>query len=119
MNHRMKGSLPAALLLVLAGVLLPTPAGAASALRMGAEIHVNVSALGEHTGPSVAVFPDGGFVVAWTVGPRQGHKVIHARLFDKSGSPTGGEFLPRTTSRRESRRPGSAASPATADRPPR
>src|SRR3954465_117933 len=74
--------------------LLPSLASAAPALQMGGEIHVNASSLGEPTGPSVAVFPDGGFVVVWTAGPKRGHRVVHARLFDKTGRPASGEFLP-------------------------
>jgi hypothetical protein len=67
-------------------------ASAAPAVPTG-DFRVNVSQVGEHTGPSVAVFPDGGFVVVWTAGPKDGHKVVHARLFSKNGTPASGEFL--------------------------
>jgi hypothetical protein len=90
MISRTAKALPIAALLL---VLLPSLASSAPILQMGGEIHVNVSQLGEHLFPSVAVFPDGGFVVVWTTGPKEGRKVIHARLFDKAGKPAGGEFL--------------------------
>lgn len=69
-------------------VLLPALAGAAAQPPQGREIQVNTNPLGSHSGPLVAVFPDGGFVVAWTVG----RDVIHARFFARDGEPTSGEF---------------------------
>ncbi|HSS75381.1 MAG TPA: hypothetical protein VLV54_01420 [Thermoanaerobaculia bacterium] len=40
--------------------------------------------------PLTAIFPDGGFVVAWTQGG--GTPVIHARLYAASGAPTSAEL---------------------------
>jgi large repetitive protein len=76
-------------------------------LPSGAEIRVNVGTTGMQTNPQVAVFADGGFAVAWTVGTHQaflpgfdpitmrgkGHTVIHARFFSSKNVPTSGEFL--------------------------
>lgn len=76
-------------------LLLSAPAGAAPPLPRGAEIKVNTNTVAWHYDPSVAVFPDGGFVVVFTAGPRQdqpGRRVIHARLFDSQGRPTSGQF---------------------------
>jgi hypothetical protein len=56
---------------------------------------VSTNTLASHYDPSVAVFPDGGFVVVWTAGPHfdePGRRVIHARLFDSQGKPETGEF---------------------------
>lgn len=75
-------------------VFLSIPAGAAP-LPRGAEIKVNTNTIAWHYNPSVAVFPDGGFVVVFTAGPRwdqSGRRVIHARLFDSQGKPTSGQF---------------------------
>jgi hypothetical protein len=90
MSSRTIRAFPIAILLL---ALRPSPATSAPIVQMGGEIHVNVSPLADYSGPSVAVFPDGGFVVVWTVGPKEGRKEIHARLFDKAGKPSGGEFL--------------------------
>jgi hypothetical protein len=75
--------------------LLSAPAGAAPPLPRGAEIKVNTNTVAWHYDPSVAVFPDGGFVVVFTAGPREGEpgrRVIHARLFDSQGRPASGQF---------------------------
>lgn len=80
---------------IAALALLSMPADAASPLPQGEEIKVSVNKLAWHYNPSVAVFPDGGFVVVFTAGPRAdqpGRRVIHARLFDSQGKPTGGQF---------------------------
>jgi hypothetical protein len=80
------------LLSLAAFALLPAAALGAARLPSGAEISVNVSHLGVHVDPSVAVFPDGGFVVVWSNGPGYERLAIHARLFASNGSPTSGEF---------------------------
>jgi hypothetical protein len=81
---------------LLAALLLPGVAVAAPVL--GPEIQVNVSTLDVQQNPQVAVFPDGGFVVAWTVRPRTSPAAahttgVHARLFAADGAPASGEFL--------------------------
>jgi hypothetical protein len=80
--------------LLAALFLLPALAGAAPPLPKGAEIRVSVLENVAHNDPQVAVFPDGGFVVVWGVGPPDGvgRYVIHARFFDRNGTPTTGEF---------------------------
>jgi hypothetical protein len=88
----MRWKLPVLLSLAVL-TLLPAAALGAARLPTGAEFTVNASHQGVHIDPSVAVFPDGGFVVVWTNGPQgPGRSVIHARLFAPSGSPTSGEF---------------------------
>jgi sugar lactone lactonase YvrE len=76
-------------------LFLALPAAAAPPVPRGPEIQVNTNTLAYHYFPKVAVFPDGGFVVVWTAGPKfyeTGRRVIHARLFDSKGKPTSGEF---------------------------
>lgn len=81
---------------LLAAFLLPGMAAAAPVL--GPEIQVNVSTLDAQMTPQVAVFPDGGFIVAWAAqpmgSPSTAHPVgVHARLFTADGAPASGEFL--------------------------
>ncbi|HVT18087.1 MAG TPA: hypothetical protein VHQ90_18175 [Thermoanaerobaculia bacterium] len=66
---------------------------AALPLPIGPEIHVAPVGNGDRTllGSQVATFPDGGFVVVWTVG-QPGGAVLHARLFAADGTPAGHEF---------------------------
>jgi hypothetical protein len=65
---------------------LSIPAGAAPPLPRGTEIQVNTDTTRSHFNPSVAVFPDGGFVVVWNAtGAR-------ARFLDSQGRPTSGEL---------------------------
>jgi hypothetical protein len=72
----------------------PLQAAAAPPLPNGPDIQVNASALGGQRNPQVAVFPDGGFVVVWTVqAVAKGRSVLHARSFAADGKPTSGEFL--------------------------
>ena len=89
---RLKDS--AALVVLAAFVLMPHPAGAAPPLPQGDEISVSLLENVAHSNPRVAVFPDAGFVVVWTVGPSngQGRSVIHARFFAADGTPTSGQF---------------------------
>ncbi len=76
---------------------------AAGALRaatfpvMGPELKVSVSVEDVQSNPKTAVFPDGGFVVAWNA---QGHQdsghtavVVHARFFTAGGAASTGEIL--------------------------
>ena len=74
---------------------LPEPAAAIPPpLPKGDEIRVSLLENVSHSRPQVAVFPDGGFVVVWTVGAPDfhGRSVIHARLFGQDGAPAGGEL---------------------------
>lgn len=84
-------------LLALGASLLPAPRPAAAAglpLPNGPEIGVNVGRTGTQTNPQVAVFADGGFLVAWTVqAGARARSVVHARTFAPSGVPESGEFL--------------------------
>lgn len=82
--------------ILLAAFLLSGTAVAAPVL--GPEIQVNVSARDVQLNPQVAVFPDGGFVVAWVVQPQASPGAprttgVHARLFAAGGAPASGEFL--------------------------
>jgi hypothetical protein len=72
----------------------PLQAAAVPPLPNGPDIQVNASTFGGQRNPQVAVFPDGGFVVVWTVqAVAKGRSVLHARSFSASGEPTSGEFL--------------------------
>lgn len=73
--------------LALALLLVP---GALFGLAAPSGPEIRVAAAGIFTEPLTAVFPDGGFVVAWTTGTKT--YVIHARLFAASGTPTSGEL---------------------------
>ena len=63
------------------------PAGVAQ----GAEFQVNASGAGNQNDPSVAVAPDGGFVVTWSDNGIAGRQV-NGRLFDPNGRPRGDTF---------------------------
>jgi len=74
---------------IAALALLSLPAGAAPPpLPRGTEIRVNTDTTVSHLNPSVAAFPDGGFVVVWTADPGG----VRARLFDSLGRPASGEM---------------------------
>jgi hypothetical protein len=91
MLSRLPIRLSLALITIIAS--LPAVAMGATPLPTGTEIHVNAGSGGLHFAPSVAVFPDGGFVVVWTYGAANGGPtVIHARLFAADGSPASGEL---------------------------
>jgi hypothetical protein len=83
------------------GALLVTfllPGMALAAPVLGPEIQVNVSTMDVQMNPQVAVFPDGGFIVAWVVQPKASPGAarttgVHARLFAANGAPASGEFL--------------------------
>lgn len=64
---------------------LSVPAGAAPPVPQGREIRVNADTTNSHDDPSVVVFPDGGFVVAWS------STTARYRLFDSHGRPVSGE----------------------------
>ena len=65
--------------------LAALPALAAPPLPQGPEIKVNNRSR-TFSEPSVAVFPDGGFVVAWNIGGAN-----RVRFFDRQGKPAGPE----------------------------
>lgn len=66
---------------------LAAPAGAAPPpVPRGAEIRGSTDTQISHFNPSVAVFPDGSFVVVWT-----STSGARARFFDSQGRPTSGE----------------------------
>jgi sugar lactone lactonase YvrE len=60
---------------------------------------INASTVDVQANPKVAVFPDGGYVVAWEASPRSQAPpgtyltVLHARLFAADGTPTTGELV--------------------------
>jgi S-layer family protein len=66
---------------------------AATGTRVGLEFRVNVDTLRLHFLPSVAMAPNGEFVVAWSgSGTAYQYQHVFARRFDATGSPAGGEF---------------------------
>jgi hypothetical protein len=78
--HRLSASIVALLLVPGALFGLAAPSGP----------EIRIVTAGRTTSPLTAVFPDGGFVVAWTTGAKT--SVIHARLFTASGAPASGEL---------------------------
>jgi len=71
-------------------VALPLVPGALFGLAAPSGPEIRIAFAGTPTYPLTAVFPDGGFVVAWTTGTKT--SVIHARLFTASGAPDSGEL---------------------------
>lgn len=82
----------------------PFPA-AGPPLPVGPDIRVNRSSAGVQVNPQVAVFPDGSFVVAWTMalgenivstcaGAIPDQTFLRARFFGPDGSPASGVFQP-------------------------
>ncbi|MES1240635.1 MAG: hypothetical protein ABUT39_03355 [Acidobacteriota bacterium] len=63
---------------------------------LSGEIPVNVSTAGDQFIPTVAMTPEGDFVVTWISQTRDGagtfHVTTYGRLFAADGSPKGGEF---------------------------
>jgi len=57
-----------------------------------AEFQVNEHIEGEQVVPSVAMSPDGAFVVVWESRAPQGRRSICTRLYDSSDTPIGGQF---------------------------
>ena len=68
----------------------------ASGAPLGGEFAVNTQTAGDQFGPSVAVGPAGGFVVAWEGAPDGDFRGIAARRFDAAGTPLGPEFQVNT-----------------------
>ena len=64
----------------------------ASGLPVGSEIPINYWTLGDQRSPSVAMGPEGRFVVAWTSDDGISSDLV-VRLFEADGSPTGDELL--------------------------
>jgi hypothetical protein len=77
---------------VYAQILTPT------GTKVGAEFQVNTFTIGSQRTPSVAVFPNGNFVITWvSEQERFTNSVdIYARLFNSSGAALGNEFLVNT-----------------------
>lgn len=64
---------------------------------LGKEIRVNTTTAGTQQQPSLAMFPAGGFVAAWSGRGRGDTSGIFVRRFDANGMPIGGEKLVNTT----------------------
>ena len=67
----------------------------ASGAKVGGEFQVNTTFSGQQFSPTIAVAPDGSFIVAWE-GPGSGIDVF-AQRFTKDGVKVRGEFLLNTT----------------------
>lgn len=80
---------PASILTASIVALLLVP-GAVFGLAAPSGPEIRVATARSEFNPLTAVFPDGGFVVAWTQGG--GTPVIHARLYAASGAPTSPEL---------------------------
>jgi hypothetical protein len=59
------------------------------------EIAINAVSAGQQGAPSIAMAPDGSFVVAWQT-IIQSNLEVRARRFDSSGTPAGGELAVNT-----------------------
>jgi hypothetical protein len=66
--------------------------------REAGEFRVNTTTLGEQRAPSVAMAPDGSYLVAWQSRPPNGVCCAQsfAQRYDAAGVPAGGEFLVST-----------------------
>jgi protocatechuate 3,4-dioxygenase beta subunit len=70
----------------------------AAGAPLAAEFPVNTTSAADQTVPSVAMLPNGGFVIAWTSNTQDGSGLgIYARRFDANANPITGEFLINTT----------------------
>ncbi|MGO4706722.1 cadherin domain-containing protein [Microvirga sp. 2MCAF38] len=66
----------------------------ADGTNRGNEFLVNSTTLGDQVTPTVAVFPDGRFVVAWTEKPSiNAMSNARASIFNSNGTPTAPDFL--------------------------
>jgi hypothetical protein len=94
---RLPAPLRAAAAVAVAGLGLAPVAALAQGLPAGPEFQVNDSTAGAQTRPSIAMDPDGGFVVVWQSEGRDGsYEGIAGRRFDLLGSPAGPEFQVNT-----------------------
>ncbi len=67
-------------------------------LRQGSEFQANVTSRGEQRSPSVAVGPDGGFMVAWMDrNPSTTLRDVFGRFYGPAGQPLSGEVRLRTS----------------------
>jgi hypothetical protein len=92
MRYRTVGSLGFACLGSLAALVgTAGPAGAAAAL--GVEFQVNSFTMGYQSGSSLAVAPNGSFVVVWSSGYQDGSpSSVFAQRFNSAGARVGVEF---------------------------
>lgn len=67
----------------------------ASGTPLGTEFRVNTITSGSQNSPSLAISPDGSFVISWR-GYTEGSYEIFAQRFDPSGLPVGSQFLVNT-----------------------
>ena len=65
---------------------------------LGSEFVVNATVPGSQQAPSVAMEPDGDFIVAWQSAPRDGSDWdVYARRYNAAGQPLAGEFRVNAT----------------------
>jgi hypothetical protein len=63
-----------------------------AASPVGGEFKINTTVSDHQESPSVAIAPDGRFVVTWQVRPDVGRARAYARRFNAQGVPQGGDF---------------------------
>jgi hypothetical protein len=82
--------------------------------RIGGEFLVNTTTLGDQGEPSVAVAPNGNFVVAWQSAGQDASASlgIYAQMYNSSGARVGGEFRVNTTTAGDQQYPVVATDPA-------
>ena len=82
----------------------------AAGSTVGAEFKVNTYTANSQARPSVAAFPNGGFVVAWKVVNQDGSGWgIYAQRYDAAGTAVGAEFKVNTYTANEQWEPSVAA----------
>ncbi len=78
--------------------------------KLGGEFRVNRTTASNQSEPSLASFPDGGFLVAWTSLNQDGSgKGVYAQGYDKNGNPLNVEFRVNTTTANDEWQPRAAA----------
>jgi hypothetical protein len=70
----------------------------AAGKRAGTEFRVNTTTASDQWQPSIAVFPAGGFVIAWvSIGQTGADAGVYAQLYDSAGKARGTEVAVSTT----------------------
>jgi Ca2+-binding RTX toxin-like protein len=87
----------------------------AAGAKLGAELLVNATTIGDQTQPTVTALASGGFLVAWKDASLTGGDTsiagVRARAFDAAGNPDGVEFLVNTTTTQNQEAPALATLP--------
>jgi hypothetical protein len=78
--------------------------------KAGTQFPVNTATALDQSEPSVAAFPDGGFVVTWTSANQDGSATgVFAQVYRTDGARVGAEFRVNTTTAKNQSQPSAAA----------